>query len=725
MGVLFGIQRTGAVEAQVQIVSLKLENASVAEAIKQLKRQTNVDFFFSNKEVDVDRKVSLNLQDVQLEEALKRLLGEAYRYEFMEGMVVIKPAQEQLPAAPREKRTLTGVVKDAAGAALPGVTITIKGTTLGVATDIDGKWSLEIPEMQQVVLVFSFVGMKTQEIAYKGQKEINVVLEVDAAEMDEVVVNGYFTRKTEGFAGAVTTIKKEELQKVHTANIFTTLSALDAGFKINENNALGSSPNNVPDFTIRGKGSFQEGSSAPLFIVDGFESTIQKVYDMDVNRIESITILKDASATILYGYRAANGVVVIETSKPKPGQLRLTYDFKPTIEIADLTDYDLMNASEKLEYERQAGLFDPVKNDLGSTYAREDMYYRKYKNIQEGVNTDWLAQPVHNAFSHSHSLLVEGGSDNVLYSLDGFYDKNNGVMIGYGRDRYGFGFSLQYRIKEKVVIRNYATYANMHSYESPYGSFRDYAVANPYECPWLENGELAAALTDGSANPLYNASLPNRQEFDDEYFADNLSVDWIVGNGWRLMGQFRVEKGNTSRENYVSPFSSEFMERQESYYTGEVTYIPVDIKKRGRLTLGSGKYLNYTGKITANYNKLVAEKHMLFFGGGAEIGQNQDNSYSFSATGFVDDRYSDVAFAIQFLEDSRPSSTESTMRTIGLLANFNYIFDNRFFFDLSGRYDGSSLFGADKRWALIFGVSGVDGISTRSIFGLPLHRSIC
>ena len=593
---------------------------------------------------------------------------------------------------------------DTNGDPLPGVNISIEGTSRGCTTNFNGEYTLSVPE--QCRLVVSFIGMETQTVAYNGEPTMDITLAEDSRQIDEVVVTGYFTRKTEGFAGAVTTIKKEDLQKVHTGNIFTTLSALDAGFKITENNLAGSNPNALPDFTIRGRGSFQEGSSAPLFILDGFETTAQKVYDMDVNRIESITILKDASATILYGSRAANGVVVIETVKPKPGQLRVTYDFKPTVAIADLTDYDLMNASEKLEYERLAGLYDPVEGDLQTTYNRQQKYYNKYKNVLEGVDTDWLAQPVTNSFSQTHSILVEGGAENVIYSIDGFFDKNKGVMKKSGRDRYGLGFSLQYRIKDKIIIRNYASYSNTHSYDSPYGSFSTYASANPYERPWDANGQLVPTLTDGSPNPLYEAALPNRSFSDTEYFADELSADWIIGNGWRVIGQFRIEKGNTSSDYYRSPFSSEFLTASDDPNDPEATiYTPVDLAERGELTLGDGEYLNYSGKLTVNYNKQV-DKHMFFFGGGAEINQNESSSHSFTATGFADDRYSDPAFAIQFMEDSRPGSSESTVRSIGMLANFNYIYDDRYFLDLSGRYDGSSQFGVDRRWAPFWSVGG-------------------
>ena len=688
-------------QADSKRVTLRLQNATVKVFFDALHEQTGLNFVYNNEQAKELPPITLNVKDAKVSEVLDQVLGStAFGYSIENNTVTLYKGN----ARQGEVKTVKERVVDGNGDPLPGVNISIEGTKQGCTTNFNGEYTLKVPA--QCRLVASFIGMETQTLAYNGQSQLNITMTEDSNVISEVVVDGYFTRKTEGFAGAVTTIKKEDLQKVHTGNIFTTLSALDAGFKITENNLAGSNPNALPDFTIRGRGSFQEGSSAPLFILDGFETTAQKVYDMDVNRIESITILKDASATILYGSRAANGVVVIETVKPKPGQLRVTYDFKPTVAIADLTDYDLMNASEKLEYERLAGLYDPVEGDLLTTYNRQQKYYNKYKNVLEGVDTDWLAQPVTNSFSQTHSILVEGGAENVIYSIDGYFDKNKGVMKKSGRDRYGLGFSLQYRIKDKIIIRNYASYSNTHAYDSPYGEFSTYAQANPYERPWASNGELAPTLTDGSPNPLYEANLPNRSNNDTEYFADELSADWIIGNGWRLIGQFRIEKGNTASDYYRSPLSSEFLttERDPNDSEGQV-WVPVDINERGQLVLGNGEYLNYSGKLTVNYNKQL-DKHMLFFGGGAEINQQESSSHSFTATGFADDRYSDPAFAIQYLDNGRPGSSESTVRSMGFLANFNYIYDDRYFLDLSGRYDGSSQFGADRRWAPFWSVGG-------------------
>lgn len=365
---VFGLQ--AAVTAQKQVVSLNLENVSVAEAIGQLGKQTKLDFFFSNKEVDVDRKVSLELKKVRLDEALLRLLGEAYVYEFRDAMVIIKPVVRP-DAVPQVKElVLSGSVKDDKGEALPGVTVTIKGTSLGVATDIDGKWNLKVPEMKEVVLVFSFVGMKTQEVLYKGQKEINVVMEADAQEMDEVVVTGIFTKAKESYTGAATTITKDDLKRAGNRNILTSIRNIDPSFNILDNPTMGSDPNSLPDITVRGNSSMTsnvrdlqsdsrntQNANLPLFIMDGFEISLERMMDLDDNQVESITLLKDASATAMYGTRGANGVVVITTKVPEHGRLQITYKGGIDLEAPDLTTYDLLNAKDKLQYEKEAGLY--------------------------------------------------------------------------------------------------------------------------------------------------------------------------------------------------------------------------------------------------------------------------------------------------------------------------------------------------------------------------------
>ena len=696
------VQTFAAVNAQT--VTLKKQNASLEEIIWELKEQTKFVFLYSSADIATVKGINIDMQNSQIDAILKKCLeGTDLQFVKENNAIIIRQANGKTAVPQVQSRKIMGKVIDEDGNPLPGVAVLIEGTTIGVATDMDGKYDLTCPEMKDIVLKFSYIGMKPKSVVVGNKTVVDVTLESDSQEMDEVVVTGLLNRRKSGFAGTTTVISKQELAKVSTGNIFTTISTLDAGFKIEENNLDGSNPNKLPDFTIRGKGSFQNGSTAPIFILDGFEVTSQKVFDMDINRIESITLLKDASATILYGSRASNGVIVIETTAPKAGKLRVTYDFKPTIAIVDLTDYDLMNAREKLQYEKEAGLYTQEitpgyeDNDRREQVELDKAYYNRYKNIVEGVNTYWLSQPVKNAFSHAHSLFVEGGADNVRYGIDASYNQNKGVMKESGRDRFGLGFSLIYRIKDKITIKNYISYAHTHAYNSPYGSFSQYAKLNPYERIYNDNGELIPKLSDGDTNPLYDALLPNRNFTKDQEFREQLSVDWFICDGLRLKGQMAIVKGETSGEIYKSPFSAEFLKTTYNSESRVQEYLP--IAERGYLSMTDGASFSYDGNVTLNYNTLVNEKHIIYAGAGLEVTQNDNNSHGFIMTGFPDDRYSDPAFAIQYKKETKPSSSESKSRAIGFFANGNYSYDDRYFADVSVRIDGSSKFGADKKYA--------------------------
>ena len=696
------VQTFAAVNAQT--VTLKKQNASLEEIIWELKEQTKFVFLYSSADIATVKGIDIDMQNSQIDAILKKCLeGTDLQFVKENNAIIIRQANGKTAVPQVQSRKITGKVIDEDGNPLPGVAVLIEGTTIGVATDMDGKYDLTCPEMKDIVLKFSYIGMKPKSVVVGNKTVVDVTLESDSQEMDEVVVTGLLNRRKSGFAGTTTVISKQELAKVSTGNIFTTISTLDAGFKIEENNLDGSNPNKLPDFTIRGKGSFQNGSTAPIFILDGFEVTSQKVFDMDINRIESITLLKDASATILYGSRASNGVIVIETTAPKAGKLRVTYDFKPTIAIVDLTDYDLMNAREKLQYEKEAGLYTQEitpgyeDNDRREQVELDKAYYNRYKNIVEGVNTYWLSQPVKNAFSHAHSLFVEGGADNVRYGIDASYNQNKGVMKESGRDRFGLGFSLIYRIKDKITIKNYISYAHTHAYNSPYGSFSQYAKLNPYERIYNDNGELIPKLSDGDTNPLYDALVPNRNVTKDQEFREQLSVDWFICDGLRLKGQMAIVKGETSGEIYKSPFSAEFLKTTYNSESRVQEYLP--IAERGYLSMTDGASFSYDGNVTLNYNTLVNEKHIIYAGAGLEVTQNDNNSHGFIMTGFPDDRYSDPAFAIQYKKETKPSSSESKSRAIGFFANGNYSYDDRYFADVSVRIDGSSKFGADKKYA--------------------------
>ena len=294
--------------SQTELLELKVNNVTMVEAVKALQEKTQLKFVFNVEELQKYR-VDLQIEDKTLEEALDLLFeGKPLKYEITSEHVIISQAEPK-PAAPQvpEEVEVKGVVVDINGVALPGVTILLKGTTLGTATDIDGRFTLKYPDTgTPQALICSFIGMKTQEIpVVKGQTEYKVTLEEEAQKLADVVVTGYFQKKKISQTGSEVVVTGDELRKVGSLNLIQAISSFDPGVRTLMNNEFGSDPNHMPEITIRGEKGFDLRSeaddsrtdpNAPLYIMDGIEVSATDVYDMDMNRVESFSILKDASA---------------------------------------------------------------------------------------------------------------------------------------------------------------------------------------------------------------------------------------------------------------------------------------------------------------------------------------------------------------------------------------------------------------------------------------------
>lgn len=298
-------------------LDLQLGEINLEQLFEQMQSQTKLRFVFNHEDVR-GYTVNATMKGKTVSEILDAALQDKpLKYEILSDHIVISPKTLQ-QAQEKEMLRIKGVVTDSKGEALPGVTVILKGTTLGAATDIDGKYEITVNKEYATTLVFSFIGMKTQEIAINGRTEINVKMETDAAEMDEVVVTGIFNRPRESYTGSVKTVTTKELKAFRGQNVLSTLRNIDPSINISNDNLAGSNPNRDLEVTIRGNSSLPmsldelESTSgkmlnAPLVIMDGFEVSLQKLNDFNDEEIESINILKDASATSIYGSRASMG----------------------------------------------------------------------------------------------------------------------------------------------------------------------------------------------------------------------------------------------------------------------------------------------------------------------------------------------------------------------------------------------------------------------------------
>lgn len=696
--------------SQADRMNVKTENVNLVDFFAILQQKTELRFVFNHEDAQ-KYSVRVDATDKTLSEVLDiALTGKPLKYEITTNHVIISRFEADVPLyqAPA-KITVSGTVVGTNKMPLVGVSVTIKDTYVGTATNSGGKFSLTFTQDEGNTLVFSMIGMEKQEITIGSQRQFNVTMKEATATIEEVVVTGYYTIDKQSYTGASRTITQEELKTAGNQNILTSLRNLDPSFMLVENNNAGSNPNVLPEFQIRGQSSlvglreeFTGNPNMPLFILDGFEVTAEKIFDLDIYRINSITILKDAAATAIYGSRAANGVVVVTSISPKPGRLYVTYNLDLTFAVADLTGYDLLNAREKLEFEKKAGMYDAHYNRPTDKQQLEDLYNERLRDIESGYDTYWLDKPLNSlSVSHKHTLRIDGGSDNFRYSLDAGYNDSKGVMKESGRRRENLGMSMQYLLG-KFHFTNEMSYGSTMGMNSPYGLFSDYVNLNPYFRYKDENGHYLFMLdndvTSGNAsyrlyqmNPLWNTTLNLRDDNRYDEFKNNFNVVWDVLPGWVVRGSFAITKQHSNTVLFKPSKHTDF-----GMWYGD------DFERRGLYRSRTGESKTLEGKLMMSYQKHF-DKHVITANAVGELRENSTRWEQVQAEGFPNDKLDDLGSALQYVKEP-PRSEEQPYRFAAVFGAVNYVYDNRFLMDVTARMEASSQFGSNKRWAPFWSV---------------------
>ena len=697
-----------------QRTTIKLDNVDLQVAFNEIKQKMGYTFVYNDQVVKNVGKVSVNVTSSDIKYILAKCLeGTSLDFYIEDNIVVIKSKAEQARETERKPVTVKGKVVDEKKQPLPGVTVLLKGTTLGVTTGGEGDFSIVITDTTKAELVFSFIGMVSQTIPYKSipKGEWTIVLKDDVQEMDEVVVTGIYSRKKESFTGSSTTYTAKELKTIGNQNVLQSLKTMDPSFAIVENNQFGSDPNRLPDINVRGKTSvigltqeYEVDPNQPLFILDGFETTLKTISDLSMDRVQSITVLKDAAATAIYGSKAANGVVVVETKAPAPGTLRLTYNGNLNLSFADFSDYNLMNSKEKLEFERLAGYYGDLdaNGEIESEYYQR-LYYQRLAEVKRGVDTYWMSEPLRFATSHSHNLFAEGGDDRMRYGLGFSYNKTQGVMKGSDRDVINGNVQLLYRYKS-LSFKNYLNLDySMSSREKV--AFSKFSQANPYHRKKNEDGVVEQVLeiyTDSDANsptylqelknynPLYDMTLGSSDETSSFGFTNNFEIDWQVFDGLRAKGRFSISKSTDRGEVFKSPNASDYAETAST--------------ERGSYRETRDENLSYDGDLNVTYAKLFNEVHMVNAVGGIRLASSKSQSSGYESIGFIDDRYSNPSFSSGYPTGGKPSYFTSEKRSASYYLNAGYAYDDRYLLDVNLRSDGSSVFGLSQQFTTTWAI---------------------
>jgi TonB-linked SusC/RagA family outer membrane protein len=677
--VVFTMQVTATVYSQNKKLSLNMQGNSIKEVLQQIEAQSEYRFIYENEKVNLDAKVSIRVTDEVVEKILKQLFEkDGINYSITNNnLILINPSEKQMkssgsePTNSQQQKSVSGKVTDSSGGTLPGVSVVVKGTTTGVITDMDGKYSLpKVPE--NAILQFSFVGMKTQEIAVGVKTTINVVLAEEAIGLDEVVAVGYGTMKKSDLTGSVTSVTSKDFSKGVTTNALQLLSGKASGVSISQSN---SEPGGSLSIRVRGAGSINSDNSV-LVVIDGLPGADPST--LNPSDIESMEILKDASAAAIYGTRAANGVVLITTKKGVSGVPLVSYNTYVGYQTPTYK-FDVLNATHYLQ------MINDISKDAGKTLPFTDAQISA-----AGKGTDFQDALFRNAYVHNHQLSLTGGTNNAKYYVSLGYLDQNGIMISSGikkyttlvnlelnpSQRFRFGLSLNAAMSLKDIIPN--------SSDSPNEN------ADPLNAAIQFDPRLSAKKNvDGvyEMNPSIALDNPVAMGYG---YDDNDRNNGVSGN---TFGEFTILPGLKISERLGVKIIND---RYDSYKDRTT--------QKGAASGGIGSissYINnyWMAETVVNYDKKFKEKHHLTLMGGATWEKFENLSQYSYASGFLSDVTNTNLLSSGTKATFDVNSSKSVRTLQSLFGRANYTYADKYLLTATIRRDGTSRFSTKNKFA--------------------------
>lgn len=638
-------------------ISVEARNKSIREVFNILEKETSYRFFYNDALKSVDKTVDLVVSDKNIDQILETLFestGLGYRI-LENNLIVVTPGGEL------QQNLVTGKVTDASsGEGLPGVSIVVKGTTTGVNTDINGNYSISVPDTD-AILTYSFIGYVAQDVPVGGRIKIDVSMAVDVTTLDEVVVVGYGTQRKSDITGTVASIPKDRLENSSNQNIAQAIQGAIPGVMIQTSSA-GAAPDEV--IMIRGRNSILADNS-PLIVVDGIPYS-GSISDLSPNDIQSIEILKDASSAAIYGSRGSNGVILVSTKEGVEGQIKISYDGYYSVQkYAFLPDY--MDGAEFYDFK--------MKRFPGALTNSEKEIY------DSGTWTDWLNTGLRNGASNQHTLSVSGGSNNTKFFVSGNYLDIKGLAVNDNFKRLTSRINLDTKVYKWITLGSRSQF-----------SFDDKSGLEPDVSDLFQTNPLTKAFEADGSQAIYIWE-------DDHYFGnplqmtlyDNIDKSYqIISNNYAVI-DFPFLKGLSYRIN--SGVTARFYD--EATYIGRNTKIGLEAK--GSAETSRARSNNTVIENILSYTREFG-KSKIFGTAVYSYEKNNSSRNSLEANGFPHDflKWYSSAQATQIIPDY--SFSESVL--MSQMIRFNYVYDNRYLATITGRRDGFSGFGLNSKWGL-------------------------
>lgn len=689
-------------------IQVDVNNISVEAFFEKIQNTSDYVFFYKDNVIKTDKKISVKLKDAPMKIVLDKAFSNTdLTYKIIGNQVIVKKMPPSSPKNSLEfdavvQTTITGNVTDATGQPLPGVNVLIKGTTVGTQSDFDGNYAIDVTD--GTALVFSYIGMLTKEVAIENRSVVNVVLQEDVASLDEVVVVAYGTSTKESITGSVGVVRSEELEQVPVSTFEQTLRGSTAGLQAS---AVDGAPGGNTQVRIRGIGSIS-ASSEPLYVIDGIPvqngsigtidnggSSTNVMASINPNDIASISVLKDAASTAIYGSRGANGVILITTKSGSSGKAKIT--------LKTLTGFNSQaynNILKPLNAAEYTELFLEGYVNLGDTpeeaQARFDATFQQLIDPSTGEPTDtnWLDAITRTGITQSYDLSASGGTENLKYFFSGAYYDQENYIIGSGFNRLSARSNIEFKVTDYLTVSNNISVSNSTtntffdggSFNNPFKNSLELSPLIPiYDEEGRFNGEHADYFPLGGANPVGALSGDDLWENKQFRVIDNFAVSIKPVKNLTLRSQLNFDLLTLTESQYQNP-----------RYGG------------GRNSGGIGYEANtslrtFVGTQTADYNFSLGNNHNFNVLGGFEAQETVSESSSASGTQFPNQSLrtlnsASAEFAI--------SGSKSEYTFVSAFSRANYNYDGKYFLSASLRRDGSSRFGADNRWGTFYSFGG-------------------